>query len=311
MVVGVAAGEVVEVVVPKAPDDCRHARTEASWAAVSGGGFCTLVIVCPPVVTVSVWAGTVPVSCRACRDRPGTAEATPLTEATSATAALGKVMSVPGTKKSYVNCVPAGPSLDRSVSTDELALRSAAWSEAFNEVMAEAPPRPRPAPAPKKPPPPPPPPPPKPPPVGAVVVVVVEALEVVVASTVRVTMMSVPTEESGERILFWAWVRPSETPTIPMTSPTPAARPMAVTTVRLHRLRSSFHAYPTANISTSGAPRRRRHDTKSTWQLPVNESAWAEVTGISKESTRRTPCEERREGMGCGQGGCRPSFSTG
>ncbi len=87
-----------------------------------------------------------------------------------------------------------------------------------------------------------------------VVVVVVEPLlEVGVASTVRVTMMSVPTDDRGESTLFCAWVRPSETPTIPMTSPTPAASPMAVTTVRLHRRRSSFHAYPNANIDTSGA----------------------------------------------------------
>ncbi len=58
------------------------------------------MIVWPPVVTVSVWLGTVPVSCSACSERPGTAEATPLTEATSLTAAFGNVMSVPGTKKS-------------------------------------------------------------------------------------------------------------------------------------------------------------------------------------------------------------------
>ena len=45
----------------------------------------------------------------------------------------------------------------------------------------------------------------------------------------RVTMMSVPTEDRGESTLFWAWVSPSETPTMPITSPTPAARPMAVT----------------------------------------------------------------------------------
>ncbi len=112
--------------------------------------------------------------------------------------------------------------------------------------MPEVPPRPRPAPAPKKPPPPapvPPPPPPNPP-VGVVVDVVVvdPVLEVGVASTVRVTMMSVPTEVRGDNTLFCAWVSPSETPTIPMTSPTPAASPMAVTTVRLHRRRSSFHA---------------------------------------------------------------------
>ncbi len=91
---------VVVVVEPKAPDACRHARTASSWAEVSGGGCWTLVIVWPPVVTVSVSLGTVPVSWSAWRERPGTAEATPFTAATSATAALGKVMRVPGTKKS-------------------------------------------------------------------------------------------------------------------------------------------------------------------------------------------------------------------
>ncbi len=97
----VAPGVVVVVVpVPKAPDASMQARTAALWAAVNGGGFCTLVIVWPPVVTVSVSLGTVPVSWSAWSDRPGTAEATPFTLATSDTATLGKVMRVPGTKKS-------------------------------------------------------------------------------------------------------------------------------------------------------------------------------------------------------------------
>ena len=77
-----------------------QARTDASWAAVKGGGLATLLIVWPPVVTVSVTLGTVPVSCSAWRDNPGTADETPLTEATSDTAALGNVIRVPGTKKS-------------------------------------------------------------------------------------------------------------------------------------------------------------------------------------------------------------------
>ena len=66
----------------------------------AAAGVWTLVMVWPPVVTVSVSLGTVPVSWSAWSDRPGTADATPLTAATSATAALGKVMRVPGTKKS-------------------------------------------------------------------------------------------------------------------------------------------------------------------------------------------------------------------
>ena len=60
----VAPGAVV-VVVPKAPDACRHARIASSWAAVNGGGVSVLVMVCPPVVMVSVIVGTVPDSCRA------------------------------------------------------------------------------------------------------------------------------------------------------------------------------------------------------------------------------------------------------
>ena len=99
-VVAVVPLGVEVLVVPKAPEAARQARTESSWAAVSGGGRWTLVMVWPPVVTVSVSLGTVPVSWRACRERPGTAEATPLMAATSVTAAWGNVMRVPGTKKS-------------------------------------------------------------------------------------------------------------------------------------------------------------------------------------------------------------------
>src|ERR1700722_11436247 len=101
-VVDVVAPGVVVVVVdePKPPDASMQARTAALWAAVNGGGLATLEIVWPPVVTVSVSLGTGPVSWRAWSDRPGTAEATPLTLATSDTATLGNVMRVPGTKKS-------------------------------------------------------------------------------------------------------------------------------------------------------------------------------------------------------------------
>ena len=64
----------------------------------------------------------------------------------------------------------------------------------------------------------------------------------VAAPTVRVTMMSVPTLDRGDSTSLCALLRPSETPMIPMTRPTPAARPSAVTTVRLQRLRSSLPA---------------------------------------------------------------------
>jgi len=100
------------------------------------------------------------------------------------------VINVPGTKKSCVNFVPAGPSFAKSVMTEELAAASAASSEELRVV----PPRPA-----KNPPPPPPPPPPPNPLEGVVVVVV--AVESV-GATVRVTMMSVPTELSGDRALF-------------------------------------------------------------------------------------------------------------
>jgi len=72
-------------------------------------------------------------------------------------------------------------------------------------------------------------------------VVVVVAVESV-GATVRVTMMSVPTEFSGDRALFWASLNPCDTPMIPITNPTPAARPIAVTTVRPSRRRNSFQA---------------------------------------------------------------------
>ncbi len=74
---------------------------------------------------------------------------------------------------------------------------------------------------------------------GRVVVVVVWD---VVGATVRVTMMSVPTDPSGDRTLFWASESPCETPMMPITRPTPAASPKAVTSVRPQRRRSSFQA---------------------------------------------------------------------
>jgi hypothetical protein len=69
----------------------------------------------------------------------------------------------------------------------------------------------------------------------------------VVGATVLVTMMSVPTEPSGERIRFWALDNPSDTPLMAMTRPTPAARPSAVTIVRPDLRCNSFHTYPRLN----------------------------------------------------------------
>ena len=213
-----------------------HVRSADCWAAVSVGGFTVAEIVSPPVLTEAVSLGTVPDSCSASSDSAPTAPVTPFTLATSATACAGKVISVPGTKKSCVNLVPAGPSLARSVMTDEFAAASAAASVA----LSPAPPRPKkpPPPPPANPPPPVKPPPPPKPPVGVVVVVV--AVDSV-GATVRVTMMSVPTDLRGDSALVWASLRPCDTPMMPMTSPTPAARPAAVTSVRPMRRRSSFH----------------------------------------------------------------------
>src|SRR5438132_7424292 len=134
-----------------------HLKAACCSASVRGAGRCTDEMVWPPVVNVSVICGTVPVSCSACSDSPGTADCTPGTDVTVCTACCGKVINVPGTKKSCVNFVPAGPSFDRSVSTDELALRSAAWSLSFsccNSFAAEPPPGPakNPPPGPRPPP---------------------------------------------------------------------------------------------------------------------------------------------------------------
>src|SRR5438093_3853936 len=171
-------------------------QLKTAWrsGSVRGAGRCTDEMVWPPVVNVSVICGTVPVSCSACSDSPGTADCTPATDVTVRTACCGKVISVPGTKKSCVNFVPAGPSFDRSVSTEELALRSAAWSLSFNCCSASAP-GPPPGPAKN------PPPGPRPPPGtwsadGDGLGDALEAFDS--APTVRVTMMSVPTLERGE-----------------------------------------------------------------------------------------------------------------
>ncbi len=121
--------------------------------------------------------------------------------------------------------------------TEELLSARADASEAFCPALPDR--------REKNPPPPPPapPPPPKPPPANpGAVVVVVDAVAVVVATpTVRSTTMSVPTDDNGDSTLVWALDSPLDTPMIPMTRPTPAARPRAVTRVRLHRRHSSCH----------------------------------------------------------------------
>jgi len=101
-------------------------RSAAACAAVSFGGFTVVEIVWPPVLTVSVIFGAVPLSCSASREGTPTAEVTPGIFATSLIATEGKVMGVPGTKKSWVNCVPGLPSLARSVMMKELLLSSVA-----------------------------------------------------------------------------------------------------------------------------------------------------------------------------------------
>ena len=92
---------VVVVVEPKAPDAWRQART----AVLLRGGQRRRALhrgdgLAPGGDGVGL-LGTVPVSCSACkrqtRDRRGHALQD---DATSATAALGNVISVPGTKKS-------------------------------------------------------------------------------------------------------------------------------------------------------------------------------------------------------------------
>ena len=106
-----------------------HVRSTAVCAAVSVGGFTVVEIVWPPVLTVSVIFGTVPLSWSALRESAPTADVTPGILATSLIATDGKVMSVPGTKKSWVNCVPGLPSFARSVMIEELLLSSVAACE--------------------------------------------------------------------------------------------------------------------------------------------------------------------------------------
>ena len=199
-------------------------RSAACCAAVSwDGGFTVVFIFCPPVFTVSVIVGTVPVSCSACSESAPTAEVTPEIFATSLTATLGKVMRVPFTKKSWVNLVPGFPSFARSVITEELALARVASSDELSDAAAGDAPaeerrlrhrRPRSAATRRR---------------GTGRGRGRRRRRRRPGATVRVTMMSVPTVLRGERIWFWASERPSETPMMPITSPTPAARPIAVT----------------------------------------------------------------------------------
>ena len=148
-------------------------------------------------------------------------------------------MSVPGTKKSWVNWVPGLPSFERSVITDALFSRSVAACDPLAPFVDPATPRAKNPRHPRRPD--------QPHPCrrpchrtsGWSCVVV---LFVVVGAIVRVTMMSVPTVPSGERTRFCASDRPWDTPTMPITRPTPAASPRAVTSVRVQRRRSSFSA---------------------------------------------------------------------
>ena len=67
-----------------------QARSAAVCAAVSVGGLTVVEIVWPPVLTVSVIFGTVPLSCRASSDRAPTAVVTPGIFATSLIATEGR-----------------------------------------------------------------------------------------------------------------------------------------------------------------------------------------------------------------------------
>ena len=106
-----------------------HVRSAAVCAAVSVGGSTVVEIVWPPVLTV-------PLSWSALRESAPTAEVTPGILATSLIATDGKVMSVPGTKKSWVNCVPGLPSFARSVMIEELLFGQRGGPRAVGAVEA-------------------------------------------------------------------------------------------------------------------------------------------------------------------------------
>ena len=73
----------------------------------------------------------------------------------------------------------------------------------------------------------------------------------VVTPATRVTRMSVPTVWSGARTSSWSRSRPCDTPMMPMTRPTPSARPRAVRIVRPSRRRSSRAIYVRWNTVVS------------------------------------------------------------
>ena len=106
-----------------------HVRSTAVCAAVSVGGSTVVEIVWPPVLTV-------PLSWSALRESAPTADVTPGILATSLIATDGKVMSVPGTKKSWVNCVPGLPSFARSVMIEELLFGQRGGPRAVGAVEA-------------------------------------------------------------------------------------------------------------------------------------------------------------------------------
>ena len=71
----------------------------------------------PPVSICATIFGTFPSWCTAWRVRPDETAATPSRPAISFACASVKVSCVPGRKKSWTKCVPALPSLERSVIT--------------------------------------------------------------------------------------------------------------------------------------------------------------------------------------------------
>ena len=140
-----------------------------------------------------------------------------------------------------MNFVPGLPSFDRSVVTFEFSDASALMSARFRLLLfPPGPPKKNPRFA-----------------RGSVCALAdgvgVALVPLLDAPTTRVTRTSVPIELSGASTFACAWSKPCETPMMPMTSPTPAARPSAVRIVRPRRRRSSLKTYPNWNIRTPDA----------------------------------------------------------
>src|SRR6266542_3379260 len=102
------------------PALARHFWICANSAAVGGLIARSTWIRCPPVRKRATIFGTVPSWWTATSMRPCELADTPFAAAIWRACFSGKVSCVPGRKKSWTKCVPALPSLERSVSTDWL-----------------------------------------------------------------------------------------------------------------------------------------------------------------------------------------------